>query len=168
RNATCRLGLGVLRAWLMGPQGTASPFGGRAILSLQARPRYGDLGWAEGAGERARATAMAIALSANGRSVAGRTAIAWPAQSRLKLRLDEGFDPVAHPLAHAGLDRVDPIVEKPGLRLAGRMHCICLADKVGHGVVSHGTGALQRPNPAVWVATPGDYATLLKVRQLAG
>ncbi|WP_246776941.1 hypothetical protein [Microvirga sp. VF16] len=43
-----------------------------------------------------------------------------------------------------------------------------LAGKVRHGVVSRGTAALQRPNPAVWVVTPGDYATLSKVYHLSG
>jgi len=37
---------------------------------------------------------------------------------------------------------------------------------VRHGVVSRGTAALQRPNPGVWVATPGDYATLPKVHHI--
>jgi hypothetical protein len=110
---------------------------------------------------------MAIAAGAGRWLVRALAAIAGPAERSVEFGLDERFDPVADPLAHARLDRVDPIVEKSGLRLAGRMRCICLADKVRHGVVSRGTGALQRPNPAVWVATPGDYATLSKVYHLS-
>ncbi len=109
---------------------------------------------------------MAVAASAGRLVVMPLAAIAGAAESRLQFGLDEGFDPVAHPLAYTGLDRVDPVVEKPGLRLAGRMHRMGLADKVRHGVVSRGTGALQRPNPALWVAAPGDYATLSKVHHI--
>src|SRR5829696_1211390 len=133
---------------------------------MQAGPRHGDLGCAEGAGERARPAAMAIAPHADGRLLARRTAITGAAEGGRQFRLDEGFDPVAHALTHARLDRVDPGVGKPGFRLTGWMHRMGLADKVRHGVVSRGTAALQRPNPGEWVATPGDYATLSKVHHI--
>ena len=122
--------------------------------------------YCNGAGERARPAAMAIAPRADGRLLARRTAITGAAEGGRQFGLDEGFDPVAHALTHSGFDRVDPGVEKPGFRLTGWMHGMGLADKVRHGVVSRGTAALQRPNPGEWVATPGDYATLSKVHHI--
>lgn len=105
---------------------------------------------------------MAIAGSCRGWHGGPGTAIPRPTESGVEFALDQGFDPVPKPLAHTRLDRNDPIVEKSGFGLAGQMCRVRLADEVRHGVVSCGTGVLQRPNPAVWVAAPGDYATLSK------
>jgi hypothetical protein len=60
---------------------------------------------------------MAIAPRADGRRGARCTAIAGAAQGGIQFGLDESLDPVADPFAHAGLDRVNPAVEKPGFRL---------------------------------------------------
>jgi hypothetical protein len=111
-----------LGAPLISPERPAAPLGGGAILGVQAGPWHGNLGLTKGAGQAAAATAMTVAVSGGGLFVGSLAAIARPAQSCLEFRLNEGFDPVPHPLAHTRLDRVDPIVEKPGLRLPGWMH----------------------------------------------
>ena len=40
----------------------------------------------------------------------------FPAHTGVEFRLDQRFDPVPDARTHAGLDRVDPIVEKLGRR----------------------------------------------------
>jgi hypothetical protein len=42
-----------------------------------------------------------------------RTAsVAWPGQRHVEFTFDHGMDELANPLAHPGLNRIEPIVEK--------------------------------------------------------
>jgi len=61
---------------------------------------------------------------------------------RIQLRLQHRLNEVAHPLAQAGFDRVEPIVEKIGGSLSPTMIDIGIQSSYGHGVVSCPT--LQR------------------------
>src|SRR5262249_10545126 len=64
-------------------------------------------------------------------------------------------DELANPLTHAGLDRVEPIVEKIHSCIGDRLRGIMLRANALHGVVSYPT--LQRRR--FEVEHPGDYAT---------
>ena len=104
---------------LIGPQRLALPFRGGAIRTLQARPRHRDLGLAERPDQRPRPAAIAISAHwGNGRlRLPGATsAVPRPLQGGVEFQMDQRFDPVPDARTHAGLDGVDPIIEKPGRR----------------------------------------------------
>ena len=58
---------------------------------------------------------MAVPNSAN-RALDNRglrtASVAWPGQRHVEFTFDHGMDELANPLAHPGLNRIEPIVEK--------------------------------------------------------
>src|SRR5258708_30387381 len=75
----------------------------------------------------------------------GATSVARARECRLELALDHRLDELAHPVAHAGFDRIKPIVEKIDSRLGCRTQNRRRRAIVDHGVVS--TGA---PTPGLF------------------
>jgi hypothetical protein len=135
--------IGGERATLIGPQRLAVPFGGPAIGSLQPGARYGDLGFAKAAGQRARAAAVTMANNTCRTGVFLLCPpIASASQRRIQLTADERLDELANPFAHTALDRIKPVVEKVGGGVGCRLERIRLRGTVRHGVVS--VPALER------------------------
>src|SRR6266536_3805600 len=77
-------------------------------------------------------------------------------QYRVELAADQFFDELPSPIAHRGLDRIKPIVEKLGSRLGFTLRGIGLRDNAGHGVVLR-SGA-STPDDSRFDHL-GDYAT---------
>src|SRR6516225_7159343 len=69
-------------------------------------------------------------------------AIAWAGEHRFELRLDQPLNELAHPIAQASLDRIEPIIEKMDRRRRFRLQGWRLRAIAIHGVVS--TGAQRR------------------------
>jgi len=57
-------------------------------------------------------------------------------QHHVELPADQFLDELPSPIAHLGLNRIKPIVEKLGSRLGFTLRAIGLRDSAGHGVVS--------------------------------
>jgi hypothetical protein len=69
-----------------------------------------------------------------------RTAsVAWPGQRHVEFTFDHGMDELANPLAHPGLNRIEPIVEKINSRFRRGLRGIRLRGNACHGVVSSPT-----------------------------
>jgi len=51
----------------------------------------------------------ALAMADRGLRMAS---VAWPGQRHVEFTFDHGMDELANPLAHPGLNRIEPIVEK--------------------------------------------------------
>jgi hypothetical protein len=110
---------------------------------LQPGARDGDLGFAEAAGQRARAAAMTMANNACRTSVILHCpSIAWAGQGRIQLTADERLDELANPFAQTALDRIEPVVEKVRGGIGCRLERIRLHGNVRHGVIS--VPALER------------------------
>ena len=68
--------------------------------------------------------------------------VARPRKGRIKLAADQFFNELPCAFPHRSFDRIEPIVEKLGSRLAFTLQGMRLRDIAGHGVVSG--PALQR------------------------
>jgi hypothetical protein len=136
--------VGSERAALVGAKPSALPLARCAVLAVEAGPGHRDLGRPEGAGQTARATAVAVTRDRSGRLLAGLprrpAAVARARQSGGELLLDHRLDEAAHLGAQAVFDGIKPGVEKQALGLTGPSR----RDIARHGVVS--TPALQRRN----------------------
>ena len=129
---------------VIGPQRLALPLGGLAIGTVEPGARNRDLDRPEGAGQRSCSVTMAVARYACSPFAAGHlaTSITRTRQNSIELAADQFFNELPSPVAHRGLDRIEPIVEKSGRSIARGLRRIRLRDSVRHGVVS--SPALQR------------------------
>ena len=138
--------VGSKRAPLVGPQRLALPLRRLAVGGVEPGARDRDLDPAEGSHQRPRRwpcrwPVAPIAPSPCPRRL--RTAgVARARQRRVELALDHPLDELAHPIAHPGLDRIEPVVEKINSRFGRRLRGIRLRGIARHGVVSGPT--LQR------------------------
>ncbi len=80
----------------------------------------------------------AVARNAGSSFIAGLRAspVARASQHRVELAADQLFDELASPIAHLGLDRIKPVVEKLSSWLGRRLRRIRLRGSARHGVVS--------------------------------
>ena len=114
--------VGGERAALIGAQHLALPLQRFAIVAVEPRPRHRNLNAAEGSRQRPRPVAMAVTGKTD-RTIGILVRQLWSStvaraqKSQIKLAVDHGLDKAAHPIPHAGFDRIEPIVKKVDRRV---------------------------------------------------